>query len=144
MRQLAVKSEEAVKETSSIIHSSIEKAELGTHVAGEMAASLTNIVTGINESSQLITEIANASEEQSGNIAQINANISRVAEIIQHNSALAEESAAAAEESAAASSESTLAAEEMSNNANTLEKLISQFKLKGDNSITEYRKIKNF
>ena len=140
VRKLAVQSEEAVKETSSIIQSSMEKAESGTRVAGEMASSLTEIVAGINESNQLITEIAKASEEQSRNITQINANISQVAEIIQHNSALAEESAAAAEESAAAAEESTAAADEMHTNAETLEKLISKFQLKGDNRVTAYPK----
>jgi methyl-accepting chemotaxis protein len=58
VRKLAVQSGEAVKETSVIIQSSMEKAELGTRVANEMAASLTEIVAGINESNQFITEMA--------------------------------------------------------------------------------------
>jgi methyl-accepting chemotaxis protein len=130
VRKLAAQSEEAVKETSVIINSSMEKAEQGAKAAGEMNASLTEIVAGINESNQLITKIAEASEGQSSSIAQINTNITQVAEITRHNSALAEESAASAEESAAASAESTVAADQMSANSETLEELVSQFKLK--------------
>jgi len=135
VRKLAAQSEEAVKETSSIIHTSMEKAELGARVAGEMAASLKEIVAGISESNQLITKIAKASDEQSESISQINISINHVADIVQHNSALAEESAAASEESAAASEESSVASEEMRNQATILQKLISQFKLKDEAAI---------
>jgi methyl-accepting chemotaxis protein len=130
VRKLATQSEEAANETSSIIQNSIQKAELGVRVAGEMAASLTEIVTGINESSRLIMEIARVSEEQSTSISEINVNIDQVAEIIEQNSVLAKESAAAGEENAAASEESAAAAEEMSSQSDILENLISQFKLK--------------
>ena len=130
VRKLAAQSEEAVKETSDIIHTSIEKAELGTLVASEMATSLTEIVAGINESSHLNMEIAKASEEQSEGIAHVNHNVNEVADVIQHNSAVAEENAATSEESAAASEESSAASEELSSQADMLKSLIEQFKLK--------------
>ena len=116
VRNLASKSAEAAKETGDMIQNSMDKAELGSRIAGETAESLKEIVTGINESTGLITEIAKASNEQSSGISQINIGIDQVAQVVQQNSATAEESAAASEEM---SSQSTL-----------LQQLISQFKLR--------------
>ena len=117
VRNLAAKSAEAAKDTGVLIENSIEKANLGVRIAGETAESLTGIVTGINESSQLVGEIAKSSEEQSQGIDQINIGIDQVAQVVQHNSASAEEEAASSEE--------------MSSQATLLHELISQFKLKG-------------
>ena len=122
VRNLASKSAEAAKDTGNMIQNSIEKAELGSRIAGETAASLNDIVIGINESSGLITEIARSSEEQSVSIAQINIGIDQVAQVVQQNSATAEESAAASEE--------------MSGQSDLLQKLIAQFNLiDGDDSL---------
>jgi methyl-accepting chemotaxis protein len=120
VRNLASKSAEAAKETGNLIANSSEKAELGSRIAEETAASLTEIVSGINESSQIVSSIAQSSEEQSAGITQINNGINQVAQVIQQNSATAEESAAASEE--------------MSGQANMLEDLVSQFKLANGNA----------
>ncbi|MCL1806757.1 MAG: methyl-accepting chemotaxis protein [Oscillospiraceae bacterium] len=119
VRNLAGKSSEAAKETGAMIADSIEKAELGTRIAEETAGSLTEIVAGINESSQIVGNIAVSSEEQSAGIAQINSGIDQVAKVVQQNSATAEQSAAASEE--------------MSGESAVLEDLVSQFRLKGSN-----------
>jgi methyl-accepting chemotaxis protein len=116
VRNLAAKSAEAAKETGDMIQNSVGKAELGSRIAVETAASLAGIVSGINQSSQIIGEIAKSSEEQSLEIKQINAGIDRVADVVQNNSATAEESAAASEE--------------MSGQATVLERLVACFKLK--------------
>ena len=101
-------------------------------MAVDMAASLKEIVAGINESSWLIMEIAKASGEQTEKIAEINASIEEVSEIVQQNSALAQESAATSEESAASSEESAATADEMRGHVETLQSLLAQFKLKRD------------
>jgi methyl-accepting chemotaxis protein len=119
VRNLASKSAEAAKETGNLIANSIEKAELGSRIAGDTASSLEEIVAGINESSQIVAEIASSSESQSAGIAQINAGIDQVAQIVQQNSATAEQEAAASQE--------------MSGQAATLEELVAQFRLKDDN-----------
>ena len=115
VRNLAAKSAEAAKDTSGLIDNSIEKANLGARIAHDTAESLKEIVSGINESNQLIGEIARSSEEQSINIGQINEGIDQVAVVVQHNSATAQEEAAASEE--------------MSSQASVLQELISRFKL---------------
>ena len=116
VRNLAGKSAEAAKETSSLIADSSQKAELGARIAGETAASLTEIVAGINESSQIVNNIAQSSDQQSHGIEQINQGIEQVAGVVQRNSATAEQSAAASEE--------------MNGQSEALHVLISQFKLK--------------
>ena|GEM_PF-494909 len=116
VRNLASKSAEAAKDTGNMIQNTIEKADLGVRIAGDTAESLSGIVSGINESTQLIMEIAKSSEEQSTGISRINAGIEQVASVIQQNSATSEESAAASEE--------------MSGQSDLLMRLISEFKLK--------------
>ena len=116
VRSLAAKSAEAAKDTGSLIENSIEKASLGVRIAGETSKSLSEIVSGINESSQLVGEIAHLSEAQTISIEQVNAGIDQVAQVVQQNSATAEESAAASEE--------------MSSLSSVLQELILQFKIK--------------
>jgi methyl-accepting chemotaxis protein len=116
VRNLAAKSAEAAKDTGELIANSMTKAELGSRIAGETSASLMEIVSGINESSRLVTEIASESEAQSRGIEQINTGIDRVAHVIQQNSATAQESAASSEQ--------------MREQSDILEQLIARFKVK--------------
>lgn len=130
VRKLAAESEGAVQKTSSIIQDSIEKAELGAQIANEMATSLQEIVSSINESSRLNTIISQASVEQSEGISQINISVDQVSEIIQSSTAIAQENAATSEESANAVQKSAASSEEISSLADVLESLIGRFKLK--------------
>ncbi|MDR0975011.1 MAG: methyl-accepting chemotaxis protein [Ruminococcus sp.] len=104
VRNLASKSAAAAKETGVLIENSMKKAELGSNIAAQTAASLSDIVEGINRSTDLISEIADSSEQQSMAISQINEGITQVSEVVQKNSATAEECAASAEELNAQSS----------------------------------------
>ncbi|MCL2220721.1 MAG: methyl-accepting chemotaxis protein [Oscillospiraceae bacterium] len=116
VRNLAAKSAEAAKETSNMIQNSMSKAELGNQIAGETANSLHEIVSGINESTKLVVDIAKSSDEQSIGIEHINRGIDQVAQVVQQNSATAQQSAAASEE--------------MSGQAHVLEELVENFKLR--------------
>ena len=116
VRNLAGKSAEAAKETGELISNSTVKAELGEKIAHETAASLAEIVAGINESSQIVNKIAVSSDEQSTGITHINSGIEQVAGVVQRNSATAEQSAAASEE--------------MSSQSIMLEDMVARFKLK--------------
>ena len=116
VRNLAAKSAEAAKDTGVMIQNSMEKAEFGTRIAGDTATSLTDIISGINESATLIDDINKSSEEQSQGIAQVNIGIDQVAQVVQQNSATAEQSAAASQE--------------LSGQSDMLQSLIAQFKLK--------------
>ena len=116
VRNLASKSAEAAKETGSMIEESIEKADLGARIAHETSTSFMEIVSGINENNMLITEIANASEEQTMDIEKINNSVEQVAQVVRLNSATAQESADASKE--------------MSSQSNMLQDLIARFRLK--------------
>jgi hypothetical protein len=116
VRTLAAKSAEAAKNTESLIADSISKAELGSRIADDTAASLSEIVAGIGESSQLVAHIAKSSEEQSEGITQINIGIEQVSQLVQKTSAAAEESATASQE--------------MRDQSDMLEELVTRFKLK--------------
>jgi methyl-accepting chemotaxis protein len=98
VRNLASKSAAAAKETGALIENSMKKAELGSSIAQQTAESLAEIVEGINKSTDIITGIAESSNEQSIAISQINDGITQVSEVVQKNSATAEECAASAEE----------------------------------------------
>ncbi len=116
VRSLAGKSAAAAKDTGSLIANSMEKAELGAQIAEETAASLEKIVSGINESTGIINQIAMSSEDQSHGIMQINTGIEQVAQVVQQNSATAQQSAAASQQ--------------MSGQSDLLQSLVAQFKLK--------------
>lgn len=115
VRNLAAKSAESASDTGAIITDSIQKAELGAQIATETAASLAEIVEGINESVRIVQEIAQDSEQQSEDMDQINTGVSQVAQVVQQNTATSEESAAESEE--------------MSSQSELLKNLVGQFKL---------------
>ena len=117
VRNLAAKSAEAAKDTSSLIENSIEKANLGMTIATETSESLKEIVEGINRNAEIIIKIEESSNDQADEITQINTGVDQVAQVVQQNSATAEEAAAASDQ--------------MSNQSSVLEALISKFKLRG-------------
>lgn len=98
VRNLAVRSSEAAKETTSLIEGSIDKVEVGTRIADETAVSLKEILAEIEKVTDLVKNIAQASSDQAREIEQINQGIDQVSMVVQTNSATAEQSAAASEE----------------------------------------------
>lgn len=98
VRNLAARSAKAAKETAEMIEGSVEKARNGTQVAERTAESLDRVVTGITKASDLVSEIAAASQEQALGIGQVNTGLSQIDQVIQQNTAGAEESAATSEE----------------------------------------------
>jgi methyl-accepting chemotaxis protein len=105
-----------------MIANSMEKAELGSRIASDTAASLDEIVSGINESNQIIRDISVSSSEQYQSINYINKGIEKVSLVVHQNSATAKQSAAASKE--------------MSNQSAVLEDLIAQFQLRSQTSAT--------
>ncbi len=98
VRNLAARSADAAKETTTLIEGSIEKVDVGGKIADETAESLKQILKEIDQVAALVGTIAQASNEQASEIAQITQGIEQIAQVVQTNSATAEESAAASEE----------------------------------------------
>ncbi|MDF2947287.1 MAG: methyl-accepting chemotaxis sensory transducer [Bacillales bacterium] len=119
VRNLAARSANAAKETTTMIEGSIKKVEDGTKIANETAQALNMIVDGVSKAATLVNEIAVASNEQASGISQITQGIAQVSEVTQTNSATSEESAAASEE--------------LSSQAELLSEMVRKFKLKSSN-----------
>jgi methyl-accepting chemotaxis protein len=98
VRNLAMRSAEAAKNTSEMIEESVKNAKNGVDIAAEVGKVLDEIVGSIGKTSDLVGEIAAASQEQSQGIDQVNTSVNQMDKVTQQNAANAEESASASEE----------------------------------------------
>jgi methyl-accepting chemotaxis protein len=98
VRNLAMRSAEAAKNTASMIEESVNNAKNGVTIAVEVGKNLEEITTVATKVNSLVGEIAAASREQSQGISQVNTAVSQMDKVTQSNAAAAEESAAASEE----------------------------------------------
>ncbi|HQC94552.1 MAG TPA: methyl-accepting chemotaxis protein [Aquabacterium sp.] len=97
VRSLAQRSAEAAREIKRLIVASSEKVELGARQVHDAGSSMDDIVRQVQQVSQLISEIANATAEQSRGIDQVGEAVGQLDQVTQQNAALVEQSAAAAE-----------------------------------------------
>lgn len=116
VRNLAARSANAAKETTTMIEGSIKKVDAGTRIASETAEALKHIVDKVSQAATLVADIADASNEQATAIAQVNQGILQVSQVTQTNSATAEESASASEE--------------LSSQADMLKNMVGKFRLR--------------
>ncbi|MCC6794400.1 MAG: hypothetical protein IT366_04720 [Candidatus Hydrogenedentes bacterium] len=98
VRNLAQRSAEAARSTSSLIEESQLNADSGVVVSGEVGTKLEAIAGSIEKVNQLIEEVAAASNEQAQGISQINTAMAQMDKVTQANAAVSEQSAAASEE----------------------------------------------
>jgi methyl-accepting chemotaxis protein len=96
VRSLAGRSAEAAKEIKRLISASIEQVERGTQVVGEAGKTIEDILGNAGRIDTLMTEIANATREQSLGMNQVGAAVHDLDQNTQQNAALVEETAAAA------------------------------------------------
>ncbi len=117
VRNLAARSANAAKETTTMIEGSISKVESGTKIANETAVALNKIVEGVSSAAEIVGDIAVASHEQALGVEQVNQGINQISDVVQTTSATAEETAAASEE--------------LSGQAELLKSQVANFRLKG-------------
>ena len=98
VRNLATKSAEAAKSTSTLITASIDAVDKGSKIAFATAESMKEVKDMSSQTADLITQIASASAEQTESIRQITSGVEQISQVIQMNSATAEETAASCEE----------------------------------------------
>jgi len=116
VRNLAGRSAKAARETSDLIEGSLEKVERGTDIAEITARSLAEIVEGVTKTSDLVGDIAIASNQQSQGIAEVSEGLKQIDSVTQQNTANSEETASAGQELAA--------------QAGQLQELVLRFRLK--------------
>ena len=97
VRNLAQRSAGAAKEIKVLIDDSVGQVDAGGKLVDEAGKTMDEIVSSVKRVTDIMSEIAAASQEQSSGIEQVNQAITRMDEVTQHNAALVKEAAAAAE-----------------------------------------------
>ena len=98
VRNLALRSAQAAKDTSNLIEESQQRAEQGVQASGEVQTLLQKILQGVEQVTAVVGDVSASAKEQSRGVAQINKAVAQMDQITQSNASNAEENAAAAEE----------------------------------------------
>ncbi|MFM0071533.1 methyl-accepting chemotaxis protein [Paraburkholderia sediminicola] len=96
VRSLAQRSSAAAKEIKELIDTSVERVQSGSALVDEAGRTMTEIIGAVQRVTDIMGEIAAASEEQSSGIDQVARAVTQMDEVTQQNAALVEEAAAAA------------------------------------------------
>ena len=97
VRNLAQRSAAAAKEITALIEDSVDKVDTGSRQVDQAGATMNEIVSAVKRVTDIMAEIAAASSEQSSGIEQVNQALVQMDEVTQQNAALVEEAAASAE-----------------------------------------------
>ncbi len=116
VRNLAGKSANAAKDTSSLVADTIAAVNTGTGIAASTGETLNGVLTETKSMVSAIRRSAEELKEQSEKVTQVTYGIEQISSVVQNNSATAEESAAASEE--------------LSGQAEGLRELMSRFRLR--------------
>ena len=116
VRNLASKSSEASKNTSTLIADSIVSVERGSSIVDEVADLMDKSAESARVAVSIMDTISQETDNEAQAIKQVTVGIDQISSVVQTNSATAEQSAAASEE--------------LSGQANMLRELISGFKLR--------------
>lgn len=116
VRNLAIRSQDAVKNTSSLLEDTVGKVNTGAVKARVVSDSLNRIVESVKEVSEQVSNIAEASNKQTELLGSVNTALSDISTVVQGNTALSEENLASSEE--------------LSSQSEVFKNLIKTFKLK--------------
>lgn len=123
VKNLALRSAEAAKNTNALIEESTKNAELGANIVDQVSKSFNEIKVNFAKVKAIVNEIATSSEEQTQGVNQVNTAVQEMNKVTQQNAANAEESASAAEE--------------LNSQASELHNMVSQFNLSHQTASTE-------
>ncbi|MDB5916047.1 MAG: methyl-accepting chemotaxis signaling domain protein, partial [Massilia sp.] len=115
VRNLAQRSAAAAQEIKTLIGSSVERVEMGARLVDQAGSTMQDIVTSVKRVTDIMAEIALASQEQTAGIESVNGAIGQMDEATQQNAALVEQAGAAAAS--------------LGDEAATLSRIVSIFKL---------------
>jgi methyl-accepting chemotaxis protein len=115
VRNLAQRSAAAAKEIKTLIGDSVDKVREGSNLVEQAGVTMEEVVASVRRVTDIMGEITSASQEQSAGIALVNTTIVEMDETTQQNAALVEQAAAAASS--------------MQDQAASLARVVSVFKL---------------
>ncbi|WP_284503147.1 methyl-accepting chemotaxis protein [Caballeronia sp. AZ10_KS36] len=115
VRTLAQRSATAAKEIKELIGSSVEHVNVGSALVLDAGKTMDELVISVKRVTDIMGDIASASNEQSTGIEQVNVAVSQMDEVTQQNAALVEQASAAAQA--------------MAEQANSLRRAVSAFKV---------------
>lgn len=126
VRNLAQKSAEAAKNTTTLIEDSLAHVAKGEKLAESTDKAFSEVASSAESILGMVAKIADASKAQATSVSQISQGVDQISSVVQMNSATAEQSAAASEE--------------LSGQAVFMKSLIDQFQLKNnkDGNVTAY------
>ena len=116
VRNLAQKSADAARETTTLIENTIQQVAKGETLVVSTGESFDKVTQYAEEMVEMVTKIAHAVQEESESMQMITGTVGKIASVVQTNSATAEESASASEE--------------LSGQSGMMRSLISEFRLK--------------
>ena len=96
VRNLASRSAQAAKEIKALIEDSVARVETGSVQVETAGETMTDIVNAVTRVTDIMGEIASASDEQSRGIDQVAIAVAEMDSVTQQNASLVEESASAA------------------------------------------------
>ncbi|HCC5904685.1 TPA: methyl-accepting chemotaxis protein [Citrobacter freundii] len=96
VRNLAQRSAQAAREIKSLIEDSVSRVDIGSTLVESAGETMDEIVNAVTRVTDIMGEIASASDEQSRGIDQVGLAVAEMDRVTQQNASLVEESAAAA------------------------------------------------
>ena len=96
VRNLASRSAQAAKEIKALIEDSVSRVDTGSVLVESAGETMTDIVNAVTRVTDIMGEIASASDEQSRGIDQVAIAVAEMDSVTQQNASLVEESASAA------------------------------------------------
>jgi len=96
VRNLAARSAAAAKEIKALIGNSVDKVDAGARLVDQAGSTMSEIVLSVRRVTDIMGEIASASQEQLSGIQHINDAITEMDQATQQNAALVEQASAAA------------------------------------------------
>ena len=118
VRNLAMRSADAAKNTADLIEGTVKKVAGGSDLVGKTNAEFSEVAESSGKVGVLVGEIDVASSEQAKGIEEVNKAVAEMDKVTQQNAANAEESASASEE--------------MSGQAQELNSMLASFRLNGN------------
>jgi methyl-accepting chemotaxis protein len=97
VRNLAGRSATAAKEIKALIQDTVRKVDEGSSLVTQSGSTLEQLVVAVKKVTDIVSEIAAASGEQSAGIDQVNKAVMQLDELTQQNAALVEEASAASQ-----------------------------------------------